>query len=151
MGVREIGTHFGLTYHIADTPFGGDVFNGYVAIPEGHPLFGKGWGDESGLTHEEVAGLGRENEYPPIPLFCYLAKEGGTVPIDLAIDVHGGITYSRDHSPYSESDGCWWFGFDCLHGYSPKSDPDMVFVRSQCELLAKQLALWPGFLGEVSQ
>jgi len=32
------------------------------------------------------------------------------------IDVHGGLTYSKGKSDYPvESEGLWWFGFDCAH------------------------------------
>lgn len=133
---------------ILAAPHGGQVFNGYVAIPKGHPLHGKNYSDDSGLTVEQADSRQRENELPPIATFCFSGT--GVVTLELAIDVHGGITYARDHAPMDEPGDDWWFGFDCLHSYSPKSDPDMAFARSQCELLAKQLAEWPGAVLEAS-
>jgi len=30
-------------------------------------------------------------------------------------DIHGGLTYARDHAPNLPADGYWWIGFDTLH------------------------------------
>ena len=68
------------------------------------------------------------------------------------VDVHGGITYAREHS-----DGYWRVGFDCAHigdivpGSSRKyggNDPsafndtfkDNAYVRRELERLAEQLS-----------
>lgn len=72
------------------------------------------------------------------------------------IEVHGGLTYAskNDESKYPvESDGLWWFGFDCAHygdGLIEESPMDFVntfmesprsldYVETECERLAEQL------------
>lgn len=90
---------------------------GYVGVPSGHPLHGKGYDD----IHSTAE-----------------------------IDVHGGLTYAGDHAPTKESDGTWWFGFDCAHsgdlvpgmrsGFSVGDTyKDVEFVKAECERLAEQL------------
>lgn len=115
---------------------------GYVGVPEGHPCFGKEYGD-----CEPVTPLDEDTSY---------------------IDVHGGLTFSdfcadsEDESRHichvpgpGEPDRVWWLGFDCAHFYdlSPKyKDDDMLggpersyrgieYVKREVEKLARQLAL----------
>ena len=68
----------------------------------------------------------------------------------LAIDVHGGLTYSDDSAPGKESeDDLWWFGFDCGHvgDYAPAMKNfytggiyrDFEYVKAECISMAKQL------------
>ena len=47
--------------------------------------------------------------------FSEEATTKDSIQLDLAIDVHGGITYAEDHAPARCSDGHWWFGFDAAH------------------------------------
>lgn len=81
------------------------------------------------------------------------------------IRVHGGLTYSRNHTvcvltKYLRYDKEWWFGYDCSHYYD-SPDPKLInennrmyinsvnnsgssvksleFCINQCEKLAKQL------------
>lgn len=67
---------------------------------------------------------------------------------DLDLDVHGGLTYSRE-----AEDGTWKIGFDCAHlgdlvpmnpirGMDSDGDVfrDNDFVRRECTELARQLA-----------
>lgn len=66
------------------------------------------------------------------------------------IDVHGGLTYARDHVPFAPSDGAWWFGFDCAHvgdivpaiklRFDDDVYRDLAFVEGECESLAKHLS-----------
>jgi hypothetical protein len=84
---------------------------------------------------------------------------------ELAVQVHGGLTYSggNDDYPVERSD-TWWFGFDCAHSQD-QADPDLMaaeyrkyhdrrismtfrnvgvirsleFCIEQCESLAQQL------------
>jgi len=87
------------------------------------------------------------------------------------LDVHGGITWARDHAPSEESSGeLWWFGFDCAHAwdYAPglvarirelRLEPplfprgtyrDLEYVKAQCMGLARQLARYrPGDMDEL--
>lgn len=71
------------------------------------------------------------------------------------IEVHGGLTYADGDSDYpAESDGLWWFGFDCAHSgdgllsgaYSVLREYHMgnpvrtkKYVVAECEVLALQL------------
>jgi hypothetical protein len=73
------------------------------------------------------------------------------------VDVHGGITYARDHAPHSgrrlDVLGAWWIGFDTGHagdfapgvaailGRGPRPDEvykDLAYVRAETERLAEQ-------------
>ncbi len=76
------------------------------------------------------------------------------------IEVHGGLTYANGRDFPVESDGLWWFGFDCAH-YGDAPDPAIAanvtshymlamssdgeirtleYVTAECESLARQLA-----------
>lgn len=70
---------------------------------------------------------------------------------DVNVEVHGGLTYSRDMGVK----GNWWLGFDCVHagdlnprdvlvyGYKSYHDDDTYrtvhYVKNECKELAKQL------------
>lgn len=103
---------------------------GYVGVPKLHLLFGK--------ECNEVHGWG-EYETPRAD-----------------IDVHGGLTYSKEcfgsicHDSPQE---VWWFGFDCAHCddlvpgmmiHVPMEEGlfyrDFRYVKSETERLAEQLA-----------
>lgn len=78
---------------------------------------------------------------------------------DLHVDVHGGLTYSRDRKPGQQPNGYWWFGFDCAHAGDfvpaiarlrldfrfnapdpmPGTYRNMVYVAKECASLAGQL------------
>lgn len=68
----------------------------------------------------------------------------------LNIQVHGGLTYAKDHKPMHAPDGLWWFGFDCAHlgdklpfmNFSFPGDTYRDFEYTQQEVinLATQLA-----------
>lgn len=107
---------------------------GYVAVPEGHPLFGRSYGD----SYAE----GADGHYGPTP---------GPHADDLR--VHGGITYGdRCHGAicHVADEGAppvWWLGFDCNH-YGDQGPVgfriggvyrDLTYVREQCTALAAQL------------
>ena len=78
--------------------------------------------------------------------------------IENVIDVHGGLTFSGDHSDVAEYLGekvesdLWWFGFDCAHSYDGVPAPfvrlpglpgmsykNIAYVKKECASLAKQL------------
>lgn len=91
---------------------------GYVAVPQGHPLHGKEYGDSLQVSVEfadrflqRTVDLARDVGI----LNLILAREinpqkTGYLDVALALPAHGGITYSS-----SDAIGMWWFGFDCLH------------------------------------
>jgi len=97
-------------------------WNGFVGIPESHPLYGYNY-------------------------FQKRKKEGA--PEEL-LEVYGGITYSADSLPDFLPDGLWYFGFDCghAHDYLPLillTDRDLTdyktraFVESETRRLARRL------------
>ena len=80
---------------------------------------------------------------------------------DVAVDIHGGLTYARGcgghvcHVPAEgESDDVWWLGFDCAHcddlcpamptGIDDQVYRDVAYVRAEVESLADQLAAMGG-------
>jgi hypothetical protein len=122
---------------------------GYVGVPEGHPMHGRGYsqcayGDKCPTRTEEQS-------------WCDHTPEN-------VLSAHGGITFADACSPgkaedrgichqpaAGEPDHVWWFGFDCAHSgdLSPKwandriggdTYRDLEYIQSECRALAKQLA-----------
>lgn len=137
---------------------------GYVAIEPNHPLYGKHYNDK--VVVPDVNKV--QNNGNVIGLLMVMLAPGeaqaGILPIDMAIDVHCGLTYANSRAPNISEDifpGLWWFGFDCAHArdlhpiISIYGDPilDRVdpiaeyrnydFARGEVKKLAEQLA---GFL-----
>lgn len=79
---------------------------GYVAVPESHPWYRKGYG-----ACLDPA-CGKDWHYD-----C--AVQG-------RLEVHGGVTFAGEWW----SDGQWWFGFDCAHSGDA---PDPQWVREKRE------------------
>jgi hypothetical protein len=50
----------------------------------------------------------------PLAFGGFADSENGTSPA-IYFDVHGGITYANGGDYPVESDGLWWFGYDCAH------------------------------------
>jgi len=116
---------------------------GYVAVTEGHPLFGVGYSET----------------YKLVPF----DEDGGN-----PLGVHGGLTYADfcmetdDESRFvchvpqpGRPDRVWWFGFDCAHshdrspGYEARNPGfssdyqryrDRGYVEREVTRLARQLA-----------
>lgn len=138
---------------------------GYVGVPESHPLFGVAYNE----SHKSTAGLWAKAQDGPIgrrgivPVFCSIHSEEDLPSLDVIFDVHGSLTYSRGSIDYPvNTNGLWWFGFDCAHHldgkdptimsdsfrkihsrYTPFSDGivrDTAYVVRECERLAEQLA-----------
>lgn len=69
--------------------------------------------------------------------------------IEIAIEVHGGLTYSRSDLYFQPEKNVWWFGFDCGHMHdisrlegSHADDAvyrDKNYVIQECKNLAEQL------------
>jgi hypothetical protein len=97
--------------------------NGYVAVPEGHPLFGKDYSAEFQVTDKDKIKF--NGNY--IGLLCKSLEDTGMISLDLLIDVHCGLTFSDDIDALpidnAEFIGCkkptgskyWVFGFDTCH------------------------------------
>lgn len=97
--------------------------NGYVAVPEGHPLFGKGYSEEIHVA--DKGSIKFNGNY--IGLLCHSFKDSDSVSLDLLIDVHCGLTFSGELSNLRLSgvdflgmdklptEKLWVFGFDTCH------------------------------------
>lgn len=116
---------------------------GYVGVPEGHPLFGKDYSDEvdppdswGDRTYDDV-------RTPVIPMMFRRNKEAA-VSIDLAVDVHGGVTFSSQDLPVPDADsaGLWWFGFDVNHAGDNESgrSRDFAYAETECKKMADSLS-----------
>jgi hypothetical protein len=106
---------------------------GYVGLPPGHPLHGKGCDD---------------------PLVDTLAAPGG-VNFARGCDYMKGEGRGVCHVPdQGEPDSVWWLGFDCSHAWDispgllaripgyPIGDAEyrtLEFVKGACSVLAAQL------------
>lgn len=141
--------HNNLTCLVLRGPFG--ALNGYVQLPESHPWHGKSYGDS--VVYRDGA-LEREgHEVNPIALLAGAIKidtEAKTAPIDLLVDVHGGLTFSGE----LRNRHGFWFGFDCAHAgdMCPKHGDrfcgdeyrDLDYVKRQVIRLADQLGVTAG-------
>lgn len=131
---------------------------GYVSVSSDHPLYGKD-------PEEPIPELEwiikkkpfQDKEAVPDVIGPFMAIFGDNdwKTAQLALNVHGGITYYGVH-PTKENSKLWCFGFDCGHAGdetpimssiaftgTPKPFIDTYrtypYVKSQCEELAKQL------------
>lgn len=82
---------------------------GYVGVPEGHPLYGRPYGDvdadvHGGLTFSAPC----SHEEDPAKGICHIPEPG-------------------------EPDNVWWFGFDCAHAFDLM--PDMLRLRKEIPAL----------------
>lgn len=126
---------------------------GYVGIPASHPWYGKSYNDVIKPT-ADMLGPRDPLDHGPIDVLCMglLGKSPEEeLNICLALRVHGGITYTRDHEPYGKPDGLWWFGFDCAHSgdlipeffgrlsYGNDIYRTQSYVVAECQSLAAQL------------
>lgn len=127
---------------------------GYVGIPAGHAWFGKNYNETVKVPQSVVERPLDVDKVGAINIFC--ASAGGNNPAEglidmvLAVDVHGGLTYSSETAPGSDIKGRWWLGFDCAHSgdIAPKYGSlgrgdvyrDIAYVEAECRALAAQLA-----------
>lgn len=134
---------------------------GYVGVPPGHALHGKGYGDAIKETEQTRAMLERPvGNHGIIPLMCSGLAGEGRIALDVLLDCHGGCTYAGKRLDTIEKDAFWWFGFDCAHagdiapwadaalrsiGHEPSRRGGEVYrtmdyVIDECTKLASQLA-----------
>ena len=110
------GTWCKLKIVVVNGPMG--TPNGYVGIPQGHPLCGVKYN---------------------IPDSNVL---GGRSPEDYFY-VHGGLTFSADYCPdYKDKKFAWWYGFDTNHSMDRDRPKGVPFVKRHCRRLAKRLSRW---------
>lgn len=130
--------------------------NGYVAVSKEHPFYGKDYSDN--IVVEDVEEIPFNGNY--IGLLCRSTKDlpNNMIGIDLALNVHGGVTFSRDSLNGIEDNifgELWWFGFDTAHAgdlkpyqtdidrkypHSQDEYRDFEYVKEQTILLADQLS-----------
>lgn len=151
----ELFRHNGLLCCVQRMGWSGNL-NGYVAVTKEHPLYGKEYGDS--VIVENVEEVEFNGNY--IGLLCRAADDlpPNMLSIDLAINVHGGITFSKGTLNGIE-DGLfgelWWFGFDTAHAgdlrpfqtdidrrfdsASYEEYRDFAYVKNETKSLADQL------------
>jgi len=124
------------------------AFCGYVRVPEGHQFFSKNYDHEIDATWFQNMKL--SDATPIIALMLQASSDDqSTIRLDLAANVHGGITWANDYMPTADDrkPGEWWFGFDCAHAgdYVPGMPVglslegtyrDIDYVTAECEKLA---------------
>lgn len=130
----------------------GGAWCGYVGIDKLHPWYGKEYGDKVAVPEAILKRNIDLDKIGVINLFCANLEDvsNGEIEIVLAVDVHGGITYSNDGVRGAE-EGLWWFGFDCAHSgdLCPKYDSsfdrhgiyrDMNYAKRECQSMAEQIS-----------
>lgn len=129
---------------------------GYVGIPSSHQWFGKNYNETVSVPQSVVRRPLDVDKVGAINLFCAGAggndPESGIIDMVLALDVHGGLTFTSAKAPSSSIEGLWWVGFDCAHAgdYSPSYGArgfladgvyrNLAYVEAECRSLAKQLS-----------
>lgn len=109
--------------------------NGYVMLPKGHPLYGLTYDTPFEISKKQAEKV-KTGNIGAIPLFISLMDNAGhtnndtvKLRLDVLVDVHGGITFSREttskvgHSwenvefldDYPAFEHYWVFGFDTGH------------------------------------
>lgn len=139
---------------------------GYVAIPEGHVLYGikhfKDLPDNVAFVTDTIIEDADISNRGVMPVFMS-ALSGNFRRLDVVIDVHGSLTYSggSDGYPVPTDADVWWFGFDCAHAgdgtdfslmeekpkefyrswmrHSTGPIRTKEYVESHCRLLSRQL------------
>lgn len=129
----------------------GGALCGYAGVSNGHPLHGKGYGQDGVFSCGESCSDEDGYHY-------------GCTP-EARVEVHGGLTFSAGcghgadpaegicHVPAAgQPDDVWWFGFDCAHSGDLCPAPgrfivfpgevyrDIAYVTGEVTRLAAQLA-----------
>lgn len=117
---------------------------GYVEVPKGHPLHGVAYNKpcpdslaeyEQSIMDKPVGGRG-----PIEVLATALKPDDVPVTAGFLLDVHGSVTYSGESTDYPiETDGTFWYGFDCNHVDDQEDPKSLDFCVAQCESMAEQL------------
>ena len=97
---------------------------GYVGLPKGHALYGKGFGSQLKATYKDIGEeLGKRS--PLQAFYLWGSDPDNRVELEMYFNVHGGVTYASDgkESKYPVESDLWWIGFDCGHaGDAPDLD-----------------------------
>lgn len=114
---KYLGYKYAVILYSNDWNGSGDLYSGYVKIPENHNLYG--------LTcFRNMPYLGLENE-----------------TIDSYFDVHGGITFA---GRISDLNNDWFLGFDCAHFGDNPMIQDEIYVERECKNLIDQIIALEG-------
>ena len=62
----------------------------------------------------------------------------------IAVDIHGGLTYSEKNLPHYDPDGLWWLGFDTAHSGDTLESCPKSYCEAQLASLLKQAQLAAG-------
>ena len=128
LNIEELANYKGFTYMVVAFDMGHRC--GYVKIPSKHPLFGKGYSDNSSFSPEVLQNL-------PIGdrgMIALITMDPAFVRIVDLFDVHGSLTFAGNY--WDDKD--WWLGFDCAHAGDAK-DVTIMSKKYQ-EVEAKYLS-----------
>ena len=155
--IEKTGTAHGLKWAVLAIDMGHRC--GYIEVPAGHPIHGKGYGDSApGSSWDELEGV-EMGKRGILSVFC--ADRDKPPSLDVLFDVHGSITYAGE--PYWDGSDpeAWALGFDASHdgdgkdpsimseqyrelhakwGGSEAPAQDLQYMISECESLARQIA-----------
>lgn len=119
---------------------------GYIGVPDGHKLHGKGYGDE--VPGAAIDPETRIDEIGIVTAFVHAGLNKTT--LDVLVRCHGGLTYADKPWWPDEKRATWFFGFDCSHSgdqcpqrraYSTGGVyRDMSYVIDCCKKAAGDLA-----------
>lgn len=137
--------HNGLPCRVVLTSMGHRC--GYVGVPDGHPWHGKSYNEPVSVPKRVLERPIDVDKVGVLNVFCAAleetqeAMERGELDLVLAVDVHGGLTWSdsRPASDESDPDATWWLGFDCAHAGDHPSVQDGEYVANECRSLADQI------------
>lgn len=101
--------------------------NGYVAVPKGHPLYGKDVDDVEELGITAHGGITYAKPLTQA-LLDAVAKSDSDCP-----DARFGFANESPKTDY------WVIGFDTCHGYETPEDYPLEWVVNETKLLQKQV------------
>ena len=116
---------------------------GYVELPKGHPLHGVEYSTDSPALKAHVEAIKNQpmGKRGILSMVCW---DGEKATPEIVFNVHGSITFSelgdKKNAYPVESDGGWWYGFDCAHSGDTPETCNLEYVAGECESLAEQLA-----------
>lgn len=131
-------TESGLTAYCIDGPFSKC---GYVEVPQGHPLYGKGYSEplpelKTAWQSVKEGPIGKRGV---ISVLCATSRsDDENCSMELIFDVHGGVTYCGNTIRGIDTDG-WLIGFDCHHCDDTPEVCNEAYVKGECEGLARQI------------
>lgn len=131
---------------------------GYVGVQSEHPLFGKEYNDLVKVDPSEFSKKIDMDRVGVLNLFYAGAKNNeetikqNLLELCLALECHGGLTYSGKASFLTNDESYWFFGFDAAHAgdLRPLNEysfdgvyRDFEYIKNDTINLAKQISEWP--------